>query len=939
MKRFINILGIAYVLFFMILSKAYATDVAIGVQKIALPSVWKFKIDPKNVGEENKWYLPLVSTAGWDSLSVPGNWDLQNEYAKYKGKAWYKTHFKVPKVTNQRIVLLFGEVGTSYKVYVNGHLAASILCGNYEETIDITRLAKVGIDNQLTVMVDNSLFWGAYWNWGGIRRPVSLLLQSPIFISRQAVVATPDLQKGTAHIATTFFVTNTTTQIQKVLVGQKIGLPTQLQKTLASTVLNVPAQSTFTYTTHIDLSKEEVQLWHFDHPHLYKSVLTLSLPSSNQPIYQLSNRFGIRKIALDGYQFKLNGESVRLAGYNWVADDRTTGSMLPEWRFKEDIDLMKIAGANMARLSHRPLPEDVMDYLDEKGILVMSEFNNWPEFMNARSAEPKLFAEKLIQQSFNHPCVFGWSVGNENGNLKENPEVNEYVSSIIQYIKTKVDSSRMVAYVSNTADFQDNDAAQYCDVIMINKYGNYEKGVDELKKRYPNKAVFMSEYGSHTDNLIYDTPDKTLFKSMMVDNLATKENLFGYSLWTFNDYRSTYQAPNPATTTPVHQNRQWGIVDVYHNKKRAFTQMQQFYAPIKQMTARWPNQNEGTISCTIRPRAKMDIPSYTLVGYHLVWEVRNSNNTTENLGVLKLANIQPGSDTLQYVINWPKKTTDAFVKIALLSPTGYAVIDTTIYLATPPQPLLPKVITAGSEARVFFEKNDFTREYVVYYQSDGPAKSLKPTIHHFADISGLTFGKTYKIWVVAQNSYGDSKPSEVVTYVPKAGYVILPPVVWLSEPTNNGFFVGYGYHYTDQQYDVRYGLASQPETTWKEMSTNNFALMKVDGLKNGQKYAYQIRRRPAFIAAPSQWSERLELIPNKAHFYGKAILHGYRQFNQELLLSISPAHNAIGYQVTTVTASGKSVYRINQSIPTCYMLPLNNADKITSVSVEAIQAP
>ena len=298
---------------------------------------------------------------------------------------------------------------------------------------------------------------------------VNLLIQEPISIDRQAIVSTPDLRNGTATISTTVYLTNKTSQSKAVQVQQTVDLSAVLRKTSNPQTVIIPANGSISCVINMLLSPKEVKLWHFDHPYLYNSTVQLTTGKTQQ--YAIANRFGIRKIELDQYRFLLNGESVRLAGYNWVADDRTTGSMLPEWRYKEDIDLMKIAGANMARLSHRPLPENVMDYLDEKGILVLSEFNNWPQFMNANSNEPKQFAAKLIQQSFNHPCVFGWSVGNENGNLKENPEVNDYVASIIQYIKKHLDSTRLVTYVSNTADFQDNDAAQFCDVIMINKYG------------------------------------------------------------------------------------------------------------------------------------------------------------------------------------------------------------------------------------------------------------------------------------------------------------------------------------------------------------------------------------------------------------------------------------------------------------------------------------
>lgn len=84
-------------------------------------------------------------------------------------------------------------------------------------------------------------------------------------------------------------------------------------------------------------------------------------------------------------------EPVRLAGFNWVADDRSTGNTLPAWRFKEDIDRMKSLGANMARLSHRTLPEEVLDYLD---VGIPSE---WSEMLTATPGTKAMTGEAKIK--------------------------------------------------------------------------------------------------------------------------------------------------------------------------------------------------------------------------------------------------------------------------------------------------------------------------------------------------------------------------------------------------------------------------------------------------------------------------------------------------------------------------------------------------------------
>ena len=912
-----------------------AVEVNKGQQIIAFDPYWKFNIDPNSEGLEKKWHTSSFNDAAWTMMSVPGNWDLYNEYANYKGTAWYRTSFKTPLVKNKQIILSLGEVGMSYKIFLNGKQLADILCGNYMEQFDITKLLKAGINNVLSVQIDNSLNYGAYWSWGGFRRPVSLLVREPVFIEQQQITSDPDLFNGTANVSTKVFLKNETNVDKVISLKQQISLNGVALTYSSPESIKLAAHTEKVYVFNRPLSKSQVKLWHFDHPTLYKSTVTLQ--DQNGIVFQQTSRFGIRKIEIDGLRFLLNGESVRLAGYNWVADDRTTGNTLPEFRFKEDIDLMKTAGANMARISHRPLPDDVMDYLDEKGILVLAEFNNWPPYMNAESEEPKIFAKKLVEQNFNHPSIFGWSIGNENGSLKDFPKVNEYFSSIIDYIK-KIDKNRLVTYVSHTADFQDNDAVKFCDLIMMNKYGNFEKAVDNLKIRYPNKIVFLSEYGAHADNLIYDTPNNSTFKSLMVDNLRSKENLIGYSIWTFNDYRSSYQTPVPSVSTPLHQHRQWGVVDVYRNKKRAYRQMQNFYAPISdlQLSINTLTGQKMQSDIVLVPRKKMDIPAYELKGYQLVWELRNSKNENSSMGTIPLDHILPGTESKFYQVKFKRSDSDMFFKLSLLSPTGYVVKDTTHFFAPPPAPSKIQLLTGTKEARLIFEKSPMATEYQVKYRVvDSVETEMKPTIDHYTDITNLVMGKTYEFWVVAKNGFGESARSEIKTYTPKPGYMLLPPIIWLSEPGDHSFFVGYSFYWSDASYEVRYGTDLTKKENWKTNRTTNFSMIQVPKLENGKTYYYQLRKLSLYYGSVNEWSEIKQVIPNAGHQFGTISIQGFKQTANELVVSFSGAKNAKGYNIICNVKNKKKAYYVNQSISGLTKLILEDDSVVESLEIFA----
>lgn len=72
---------------------------------------------------------------------------------------------------------------------------------------------------------------------------------------------------------------------------------------------------------------------------------------------------------------------------------------------------MKSCGVNMARLSHLALPKEVLNYLDEKGMLIFEEIPLWNKnhYVEADHPVPMRWLTELITQRYNHPCIIGWS--------------------------------------------------------------------------------------------------------------------------------------------------------------------------------------------------------------------------------------------------------------------------------------------------------------------------------------------------------------------------------------------------------------------------------------------------------------------------------------------------------------------------------------------------
>jgi beta-galactosidase len=350
----------------------------------------------------------------------------------------------------------------------------------------------------------------------------------------------------------------------------------------------------------------------------------------------------LRKIELDNdkKQLLLNGEPVRAMGFNLVPDDRTTGNTLPLWRIKEDIDLIKAAGGNLARLSHLPLPKEALDYMDERGIMTFSEVPLWgfDPLADPESEQSKNWLIRLIDTQYNHPSIIGWSVGNEIGHY---PETFEYAKKSVALAKS-LDSTRLVTAVSHTAQ-RENDFIIHSDLGLINKYGKNLGPVTEAQhKMIPDKILFYAEYGIEQfgEDLNSDFDAKSL-----VDPLRGLPYLIGGSLWTFNDYRSNYMA-----TREFSENRSWGVVDVFRRKKKAYYSIRKENAPVTDLLLSRNSDNSASI--TLTPRKTLDIPSFSLRNYRLVWQVKDQGGKILESGWENLPVIHPGSSQIKRSIAW-----------------------------------------------------------------------------------------------------------------------------------------------------------------------------------------------------------------------------------------------------------------------------------------------
>lgn len=800
--------------------------------------------------EKKTVFLNNFDDTDWYNLKVPGHYGMINDFSNYTGKAWYRKTFTTPdKWTldkNEKIRLKFDGVYHIAKVYLNGKFIGEHKGGFTPFEIDVTKNVELNKPNVLAVETNNNALVGATWNWGGIIRDVTLVKNNDVRITHNYIHAYPDLDKGTASLELKIRIENSGSTDRVLDLKTNIYREKQLQEITKKVI--VKANSTKELFLKSSLKAKDVKLWHFDRPYLYKMQHTLL--DNGTEVHTVNDRFGIRKIELTDKNLFLNGEAVRLAGYNRVSDHRYWGSSEPQEIINKDVDLMKNAGANFMRIMHGTQNRKLIERCDEKGILLFEEVNvrdlDNSEFTAPNYPLVKSWVKEMVERDSNSPSIIGWSVGNElTGH-------NAYATMMMNYVR-ELDAHRLVTCVSNTGSREEatpaTDPNTNTDIIMHNHYsfqGTAQSVLSAIRNKWPNKSIFISEYG--VDRLKSTSLDEDLPKaSDLNDNLRGKnEFVIGASLWTYNDYRSGYIG------TSEEENRTWGIVNAWRQKRRFYTRMQKENSPVKDIKVTF-NKTKAAIVIPIKERN--NYPSFTMVDYKLVWNLKDANGTVISSETKKLPVLQPEDAVWEGQIKLPKSIDKAVVMhIALVSSNGYTRFEKTIALQKPEKPTVTSIVAGKNETRVYFNEVVAAEEYFISYtNSKGETVKTEPTIANFIEVKDLQL-PAIKANLIAVNSLGESLPQSVEL---KNNQQKLPPVVWQTFIRDNYIIVGYSGELNDESYTVRYGTSKDKllniiTTYTRGMMT--IPIMKLD------TYFLQIKRKDK--NGDSNWSPVITVKKN-----------------------------------------------------------------------------
>ncbi len=545
---------------------------------------------------------PLFDDRAWRLLNLPHDWAVELPFDEKGGfshgyKAigrnfpgnsvgWYRKTFFIPKSDKgRRISVEFDGVFRDSVVWVNGFYMGRESSGYNNFRYDITDCLNYGGNNVVAVRVDATMEEGWFYEGAGIYRHVWLTKTSPLHVDYNGTFVTSEVGEDSAVITSRTIVADEGTEKAAFEIDQEILDSTG--KIVGSGQLNglsLDPGANKEFPVQIKISKPK--LWSLESPSLYKLVTTVIYGDSIVDSYETP--FGIRTMTFDPDKgFFLNGKHVELKGTCNHQDHAGVGVALPDALQEYRIKRLKEFGCNAYRCSHNPPTPELLDVCDRLGMLVLVE--------NRLMGDSPELLERLkgtILQDRNHPCVFAWSLGNEEWGIEGN-EKGEQITAPMQDFVKRLDPTRRV-----TAADSGGWGNGISKVIDLMGYNYFEHGnMDQQHADYPRQpSVATEESTTHQTRGIYedDTPNahegptdrkpKGTGIEKSWKYYMERPFVSGLFLWTGFDYRGE---ENPFEFPAI--SSQYGVLDTCGFPKDCYDYLKAWWTdePVLFLTPHW----------------------------------------------------------------------------------------------------------------------------------------------------------------------------------------------------------------------------------------------------------------------------------------------------------------------------------------------------------------
>ncbi len=489
-------------------------------------------------------------------LNLPFTWngtdgqDGGNDY--HRGICYFsKTVNKSELPEGDEIYLQFDGVNSSCIVKWNGKK----ICehhGGYS-TFRV-KLDDIQDENALLVEVDNSSNDKVYPQnadftfYGGIYRDVKAIGVNKThfdldYYGAPGIMVTPEINGADAKIEIKTFINdddNCSIKYDIIADGE------------------VVATQTKDGDDEAEFEIKNVHLWNgLDDPYLYTAEATLIV--DGQEVDKISTRFGCRSFEIDPQKgFILNGREYPLRGVSRHQDRPGIGNALLPEHHKEDIDLILELGATTIRLAHYQHNQYFYDLCDETGLILWAEIPYISKHMPNGYDNTISQMKELVAQNYNHPSIVVWGLSNEitiagaadPDLIRNHKKLNDLCH--------KMDKTRLTTIASVTMCPIDAEYIHISDVLSYNHYFGWYGGTtdmngpwfDDFHKKYPNKAIGISEYGCealdwHTSNPTqgdYTEEYQAYYHEELIKQIMDRPYLWATHVWNMFDFAADARA-------------------------------------------------------------------------------------------------------------------------------------------------------------------------------------------------------------------------------------------------------------------------------------------------------------------------------------------------------------------------------------------------------------
>ncbi len=367
----------------------------------------------------------------WRKIDVPHDWAREGDFfaghpsgagggALPGGIGWYRKHFRIEELKDEKVYLEFDGVYMNSTVFVNGRKVGYRPYGYSSFEYDITTYVREG-DNVVAVKVDNSDQPNSRWYSGcGIYRHVWLTRTARVHVGHWGtkVIASPpagDIPNNcpppTGGVRGGHLSGRWKVNIEVALEGRGT-----VENTLIDPTGRIVGRSKGLKSV---ITVARPMLWSCETPNIYKVRTEVKVGGKVVDTYETTT--GFRSFRFDAQTgFWLNGKNFKLNGVCEHHDFGCLGAALSEDALHRKLTKLKAMGVNSVRSSHNPPAPELLNMCDTMGLIVMDEsFDMWRR-KKTQNDYARFFDEwherdlsDLILRDRNHPSVLMWSIGNE----------------------------------------------------------------------------------------------------------------------------------------------------------------------------------------------------------------------------------------------------------------------------------------------------------------------------------------------------------------------------------------------------------------------------------------------------------------------------------------------------------------------------------------------